>query len=115
MFELLDEPLFRALTDGTVPFYEVMNSFGIRVTIANLPPTVYGFTYVSRKGYYHLALNGNINYETQCKVFIHEIKHIIKDMPKVGYVIGLDMHHQPFEIEADKVAESCSRYNVSAG
>ncbi|AYO30844.1 hypothetical protein D2962_09655 [Biomaibacter acetigenes] len=112
---VLDEPLFRALMDGTMPFHEVMNAFGIRVTIANLPPAVYGFTYVSKKGNYHLALNGNINYETQCKVFIHEIKHIINDIPKEGYIIGLDMQHQTFEIEADKVAESCSRYNAKVG
>ena len=46
-----------------------------------------------RKGYL-LALNGNINYETQCRVFLHEIKHIITDMPTIGYVIGIDIHHE---------------------
>jgi len=48
-----------------------------------------------------LALNGNINYETQCRVFLHEIKHIVNDLPNTGYIIGLDMQHEHFEIVAD--------------
>jgi len=103
--DLLEGPLLKVLLDGTIPFYEVMNLFGIRVTIANLPPAILGFTYQSRKGRYHLLLNGNISYQTQCKTFIHEVKHILNEMPKLSYVIGLDMSRTTFEIEADHVAE----------
>lgn len=103
MYAILDGPLYRALVDGTISFYEVMNTFGIRTMIGNLPSAICGFTYVSRKGYYHLILNGNINYEAQCRTFLHEIKHIITDMPKMSYFIGLDMQHTSFEIEADKI------------
>ncbi|NLZ53742.1 MAG: hypothetical protein GX892_11485, partial [Thermoanaerobacteraceae bacterium] len=51
MIDILDKPLFRALLDGAIPFYDVMNSFGIRVTLDNLPSSVAGFTYRSKKGY----------------------------------------------------------------
>lgn len=112
MLNILDEPLFRALIDGNIPFYEVMNCFGIRVTIGNLPAPVLGFTYISKKGYYHLVLNGNICYETQCKTFIHEIKHITSDMPNMSYFIGLDMQHTTFELCADKVAEVVGIYKA---
>jgi hypothetical protein len=112
MLSILEEPLFRALIDGNIPFYEVMSTFGIQVTIGNMPSSTLGFTYVSRKGYYHLILNGNIDYETQCRTFIHEIKHITSDMPKMGYVIGLDMQRTEFEVEADRVAEAVGQYKA---
>jgi len=105
MIDILDQPLFRAIIDRTIPFYEIMNSFGIRVTIGNLPTTVAGFTYRSKKGYYHLILNANLSYETQCRTFMHEIKHIACDMPEMSYIVGLDMQRSSFEYEADKFAE----------
>lgn len=110
MIDILDKPLFRALLDETIPFYEVMNSFGIRVTIGNLPSSVAGFTYLSKKGYYHLVLNGNIGYEAQCRTFVHEIKHIVCDIPKMSYIVGLDMQRCNFEVDADRVAEAVGQY-----
>jgi hypothetical protein len=95
----LDKPLLKALKNENISFHEVMNAFDIRIKIAlNLPSSIYGFVYVSKKGNYHIILNGNINYETQCSVFLHEIKHIVYDMPIIGYIIGLDMQHEAFEL-----------------
>lgn len=94
----LDKSLLNALVNENISFHEVMNAFDIRTRIAfNLPSSIYGFVYVSKKGNYHIILNGNINYETQCSVFLHEIKHIIYDMPTIGYIIGLDMQYEEFE------------------
>lgn len=77
-----------------------MNAFDIKVSIVfNLPRSIYGFVYRSNRKGYLLLLNWNINYETQCRVFLHEIKHIINDMPTIGYVIGLDMQYKKFECE----------------
>lgn len=88
------------MKEESIPFHEVMNAFDIKVSIAfNLPQSIYGFVYRSNRKGDLLALNGNINYETQCRVFLHEIKHIINDMPTMGYVIGLDMQHVLFEVE----------------
>lgn len=112
MFSILEEPLLRGLIDGNIPFHEVMNTFGIRIAIGNLPSSTLGFTYLSRKGHYHLILNGNINYETQCRTFVHEIKHICSDMPNIGYIIGLDMQRIEFEAEADIVAEAVGQYRA---
>jgi hypothetical protein len=30
----------------------------------------------------------------------NEIKHIVNDLPNIGYIIGLDMQHDQFEIIA---------------
>jgi len=45
------------------------------------------------------VLNGNINCETQYRVSLHEIKHIINDMTNICYILGVDMHHLIFEQE----------------
>jgi hypothetical protein len=98
----LGNPLLKALLNENMSFHEVMNTFDIRTRIAlNLPSSIYGFVYISKKGNYHIILNGKLNYETQCSVFLHEIKHIICDMPIIGYIVGLDMQHEKFEISTN--------------
>lgn len=110
--DILDKSLLKSLIDGSISFHEVMNAYNIRTSIAcNISSNVLGFVYVSRRGIYHLILNGNVNYETQCKTFIHEIKHITYDLPSMEYIIGLDMQHTYFEGEADRVAEFIAYYN----
>ncbi|ADH59837.1 conserved hypothetical protein [Thermoanaerobacter mathranii subsp. mathranii str. A3] len=112
---LLDTSLMRALMDETIPFHDVMNAFGIRTHIVfNLPASVLGFTYVSRRGNYHLFLNGNVSYRTQVKTFLHEIQHILNDMPKCGYIIGINMEHLELEDEADEASLQLFRYLVKS-
>lgn len=110
--DLLGKPLLKGLLEENIPFHELMNSYGIKVIIANLCTKIYGFTYVSSHNNIYIILNGNISYETQCKVLIHEIKHILNDMPKQSYYIGLDMQYAYIEKEADKIAESFVKYIV---
>lgn len=110
--DLLDKPLLKGLIKGDIPFHDLMNAYGIRVIIANISSKVYGFTYVSGKNNFYIILNGNISYETQCKVLIHELKHILNDIPKQSYYIGLDMQYEYLEKEADMVAEICLKYIV---
>lgn len=112
---LLDTSLMRAFLDETIPFHEVMNAFCIRTHIVfNLPSTVLGFTYVSRRGNYHLLLNGNVSYRTQVKTFLHEIQHILNDIPQHSYIIGLNMEHLELEDEADEISEEILEYFTKA-
>ncbi|WP_242847975.1 hypothetical protein [Inediibacterium massiliense] len=104
MMNILESAILKGLKSKEIPFHDVMNAFNIRTSIAfNLSTSIQGFVYVSKKSNYHIILNGNINYETQCRVFLHEIKHIIKDLPRMTYIIGLDMQNEKFEIEADNL------------
>lgn len=110
--DILDKPLLKALLNEDIPFYEVMNAYNIKTTIAcNLPSSTLGFVYLSRRGNYHLILNGEVNYKTQCKTFVHEIKHIANDMPQLGYIIGLDMQYTYMEQSADIVAAQLYNFN----
>lgn len=107
MIDILGTSLLKGLMSEDIPFHDVMNSFDIKTTIGfNITSKVHGFVYVSRKGNYHIILNGNLSYEAQCKVFLHEVKHIVNDLPKMDYIIGLDMQHEEFELEADKLSVS---------
>ncbi|NLC45034.1 MAG: hypothetical protein GX783_12245 [Clostridiales bacterium] len=112
-FEILEKPLLKSLLDGTIPFYDVMNAYNVKTTLSyQLPSHVLGFVYVSRRGNYHLILNADVNYETQCRTFVHEIKHIVHDLPSAGYIIGLNMQHSGLEQETDCVAEVLGEYVV---
>lgn len=109
--EILDKPLLKSLIDETLSFYEVVNTYNIKTSMAySLPSPVLGFVYVSKRNNYHLILNANTNHETQCKTFVHEIKHITYDLPEMGYIIGLDMQCTYFEDEANRVAEEVVGY-----
>ncbi len=103
MLTFLESPLVRALLSESISFHEIMNTFDIKTSIAfNLSSNIYGFVYASRKGKYHIVLNGNLSFETQCQTFAHELKHIVTDMPEIGYFIGLDMQGEDFEVQANK-------------
>lgn len=99
--DFLQAPLVRALLDETIPFVEVMNAFDIQTHIAfNLSAACQGFVYCSSaKNKYLIVLNGNINFERQCHVFVHEITRIVKHMPSETYFIGIDMQRSRIEVE----------------
>lgn len=99
--QFLDKQLLRGLVDENIPFYDVMTAFNIRTTIANLPFDVHAFVYVSKKNNYHIIMNGNLSSDTQYKVFCHELKHILSDLPSKGYIVGLNMQYENFERSAD--------------
>lgn len=95
---LLDEPLVRALLDENIPFHEVMSSFNISTQVAfNLASYIKGFVYVSRRGNYHIILNGRLSYEEQCRTLVHELKHIIEDVPTTSYYIGINCQNHELE------------------
>jgi len=103
MLTFLESPLVKALLSESISFHEIMNTFDIKTSIAfNLSSNIYGFVCASRKGKYHIVLNGNLSFETQCRTFTHELKHITSDMPEMSYFIGLNMQQELFEVLADK-------------
>lgn len=109
--DFLEKTLLRSLLDGTIPFDDVMNTHNVRTTLSfELPSNVLGFVYVSKRGNYHMILNAEVNPETRYRTFVHELKHILCDLPKVGYIIGLDIQHTRLELEADCVAEGLAGY-----
>ena len=83
--ELLEKQLLKFVNNNNLSLHETLRGYDIQLTVTcDLSCAKLGFVYYSRLGNYHLIINGNVNYIIQRKVFIHEIKHIVNDMPKVG-------------------------------
>lgn len=70
-----------------------------------LESEIYGFVYRSSGGNYYILINKNLTRELQNEVFLHEVEHIVYDMPEVGYIIGLDMQYSPMEKQTNKWAQ----------
>ena len=88
---------------------EALAAYDIRVHRQDLNADIAGFVYKSRKNIYHIVINDNLNERTQTEVFLHEISHIQRDLPKFGYIIGLDQRHHYVEAQADWEAKETVR------
>lgn len=94
--------LLNSLLSGHLSFFDILNAYDIRLAIVNhLSSNILGMVYKTKRQNYVIVLNGNVNYETQCNVFLHEIYHIENHMPELGYFIGIDMQHTEIESDAD--------------
>lgn len=110
--DVFENRFINSLLDGCTSQQELFRAYGISVTLEDLVPEVLGFTYVSSNQYYYVVINININYEYQQNVLAHELKHIIYDVPQMGYIIGLDMQRTTFEQDANYVGEMVGSYLI---
>jgi hypothetical protein len=65
-----------------------------------------GFVYQSRKGRYHVFICSSLSPQAQKRVFFHEAWHIIRDMPRQLFIVGIDMQNEVFEIDAERFASA---------
>ena len=63
----------------------------IKIHVVSLPPGVCGFVYYSRKGRYHIFVSEDLSFQGRQETLIHEVHHIMVDMPEFTYFFGLDM------------------------
>jgi len=83
---------------------ETLAANNILVHIGNLEQDVAAFVYRSSKGRYHIVVNDSLNIESRTRVFLHEIAHIRRDLPKIGYIVSIDMQKTYVESQADLFA-----------
>ena len=76
----------------------------VRIHVIKLSPGLYGFVYFSRKGKYHIFISEELSPPGQQEVLLHEIYHILEDMPRIAYIFGLDMQHETIEQRAKNTA-----------
>ncbi len=88
-----------------INFQEWARENNIFHQFVKLESEIYGFVYRSSGGNYYIIINKNLTRELQKEVFLHEVEHIIHDMPKEGYIIGLDMQYSPMEKQTNKRAQ----------
>lgn len=101
-----DKKIRTALQRTYINYQEWARENEIYQKIMPLSPEVYGFVYLSSTQKYFVIINDSLTSELQKEVFLHEVEHIIYDMPRLGYIIGLDMQHSSIEKNADKFADS---------
>lgn len=105
--------VLRSLLCGTVSSEEAMRAYNIFPHEAKFGGEVAAFVYQSRKGRFHIFVNESLSVDTGQEIIFHELYHIIEDMPRLGYVVGLDMYGKQFEIRADRfLKEVASAYAV---
>lgn len=85
-----DESLLKALMDDTTNYHDVLAAHGIRVSFSEFYDAIHAMVYYSKKGYYHVTINSLLMFPFQQRAFIHELKHIIDDMPKCTYAVCFD-------------------------
>lgn len=90
-----------ALQRTYINYQEWARSNNIYQSFIPLSPEVYGFVYLSSYANYFIIINQNLTLELQKEVYLHEVEHIMYDMPEDGYVIGLDMQYSQMEKAAD--------------
>lgn len=93
--------IIRALLCGSMEPEEVMRAHDIRQHMDALESDVAAFVYRSGKDRIYIVINQNMSLEVQQEVFLHELCHVIEDIPRIGYVLGLDGYRSPLEKRAD--------------
>jgi hypothetical protein len=93
--------VLRSLLNGDLCPAETMRAFDIFPHEVPLGGEVAAFVYRSRAGCFHVFVNRLLSSEARQEVFFHELYHIIEDMPRLSYVLGLDMQREEFEEKAD--------------
>jgi Zn-dependent peptidase ImmA (M78 family) len=91
-----------ALQRTYINYQEWARDNNIYQTIIPLNPVIYGFVYLSSTHKYFIIINKNLTLELQKEVFMHEVEHIMYDMPEIGYFIGVDMQYSKMEKQADE-------------
>lgn len=113
MVRVCKDRLLRYLLCETISLDEIMRAYDIYHHEVPISTSVAAFVYCSRKGRYHIFINTHLSPEARREVFLHELYHVIEDMPKAGYILGVDMYRKPMEKNADIFAmEVAAAYAV---
>ncbi len=102
---MIEKTIRTSLQRIYINYQEWARSNNIYHQFIKLDSSIYGFVYKSTLGNYYIIINKNLTKELQKEVFLHEVEHIMYDMPNVGYIIGMDMQYSKIENNADKFAK----------
>lgn len=101
--------LFRLLYSD-IDVNEALATDNIKINIVVLHASIHAFVYCSRKNRYHIILNESLSPEAMHHAFLHELNHIIEDIPKINYWVGIDHQRHYIENRANKFDQMASSY-----
>ncbi len=104
--------VIRSLLDSTLSFTEVMRTYDTHTCECDLGPEILAMVYRCRQGHYHIVTSPSLSPEGKQQILFHELKHIIEDMPKLGYIIGVDMQYETLERKADMMVREVAAVEV---
>lgn len=94
---------FKGVISGSIEFQDY-SALNIRTHFVTLGGEVLAFVYRSRKDIFHVFISDSIPHRKKRQVFVHELHHIMNDLPKCGYILGINMQRTNIEMNADKLA-----------
>ncbi len=114
--DLAEHPVIKAIMEGDADADEIIRSYDIYTSTADLEGSTAALVYNSGRRR-HIVLKRCLSPEYKRKVIFHELYHILADLPRVPYIIGLDTQPYGMEKEADMFfKEVCEIYkNKRAG
>lgn len=97
--------ILRCLLSETISPDEIMRANDIYHHEVPMHASIAAFVYRSRKGRCHILVNTYLSPEARKEVFLHELYHVVEDMPRVGYILGIDIYKTSIEKNADAFAK----------
>lgn len=94
---------------STEDFFEWLSYHNIRLHVTPMSGRIRGMVYLSRSGRYHIWINDYMSPEAKRRTVVHELAHILKDSPRVPYLVGIDMRRETIEVIAEAVAGTVYR------
>jgi len=107
--------LLAAVATGNVPGDEDLKCYGIYLRKCSLPSYVHAFVYLSSRCKCYIVVNKLLSTSARQKAYLHELNHVLVDMPKKSYIVGINDYHSEDELVADtfsnyffKIANICN-------
>lgn len=105
--------ILRCLLSDTISPDEIMRAYDVYHHEVPIHASVAAFVYRSGKGRCHIFISTYLSPIARREVFLHELYHVIEDMPKAGYILGIDMYREPMEMNADMFAKEIATTYVT--
>ena len=103
MTNLESSALFQQLMADPELAQDILHNNRIITRVAPLGPNIAGMVYRSANGVFYIVANQMLLFEECRFVFLHELAHIVVEVPKKNYLVRLE--HDENEHVADAMAQ----------
>ena len=101
MIDSADQQFLMALVSGSLSQDDFLTRSGARLRFGDLG-SLKGIVYVSGMGNIYIVINNHLTLEGQRRTFLHEIHHILDDIPSYPCLISIDMQGSVIEKDSER-------------